>query len=133
MRKFLTRSDKLYIGNKPIKVEKITIAKWRKLFEVIETLPQLIIDVLTAPQTERTAYFVIALERSFDEIVNIVSVLTGIDAKYIEDNASIDELIAYFTEVAKVNDFNSVVKNVQSVLSLVSRKETETAESQDAK
>ncbi len=114
----LNKFNKLYIGDKPVSVGKITIKQWKQLFGTIEALPQLILDVMSAPENEKSAYFIVALERSFDEIVDIVSVLTEIDSDYIEDNASIDQLIAYFTEVAKVNDFSGVIKNVKSVLAL---------------
>lgn len=108
----------LYIGDKPVRVRKITIKQWKELFGTIEALPALIIDVIMAPEAERVAYFVVALERSFDEIVSIVSVLTDLDADYIENNASLDEIIEYFTQVAKVNDFDSIVKNIKGVLAL---------------
>jgi len=114
----LNKFKKHYIGKKPVTIEKITIKQWKQLFGTIETLPQLILDVMSASEDEKSAYFIVALERSFDEIVDIVSVLTGIESEHIEENASIDQLIAYFTEIAKVNDFSGVIKNVKSVLAL---------------
>lgn len=120
----LNKSGRVYIGDKPVTVGKITIAQWKQLFTVVETLPALIIDVMMAPAQDRAAYFVVALERSFDEIIKIASVLTGISAEEIEQNASIDQLIEYFTQVAKVNDFESIAKNVKSVLALAVRKPT---------
>lgn len=124
----LNKSGRLYIGKDLVTVSKITISQWKQLFTVIETLPALIVDVMLAPKEERVAYFVLALERSFDEIVLITSILTGIAADDIEKNASLDQLLEYFVQVAKVNDFNSILKNVKSVLALTAKKSTENAE-----
>lgn len=118
MKNFLNQRGRLYIGNKPVEIKKITIAQWKQLFGTIETLPALIVDVLTASEEDRTAYFIVALERSFDEITSIVSLLTEIDAEYIEKNASLDEVVEYFVKMAEVNDFNKLAKNVKSVLAL---------------
>ncbi|MNY69873.1 hypothetical protein D3C86_2078800 [compost metagenome] len=52
--------------------------------------------------------------------------MTGIDAEWIADNTSADELMAYFVKVAQVNNFDALLKNAQSVLNLPS-----TAESPD--
>ncbi|MFD1267565.1 hypothetical protein ACFQ3Y_09040 [Paenibacillus motobuensis] len=106
------------IGDQSVELKKVTIAQWRELFAVTETLPQLILGVLGSSPDERATYFMLALESSLEEIVRVVSVLTGIDEEYIENNASITELVDYFTQVAKVNDFQGLLKNVRGVLSL---------------
>lgn len=114
----LNKTGRLCIGEKPVQVGKITIAQWKRLFSTIETLPALIIDVLTAPRNEQVAYFVVAAERSLDEVIAITSVLTGIDEEYIENNADLNQLVEYFIQVAKLNDFSDIAKNVKSVLAL---------------
>lgn len=118
MRLNMARSNTVKIGGKTVEVRKITIAQWRELFGVVYSLPQLIIGVLGTNPDERAAYLVVALEQSLEEISHIVSVLTGIDSEWIENNASLDELVAYFAAAAKVNNFSDLLKNVQSVLSL---------------
>ncbi|AWB45274.1 hypothetical protein DCC85_14265 [Paenibacillus sp. CAA11] len=120
----LLRSDTLKIGGKPVKVGKITIAQWRELFNVINTLPQLLISILVAPQADRLPTFIVAIENSLDDVVNVVSVLTGLDAEWIEQNASIDELVAFFTATARANNFGDVLKNVQSALKLANPETT---------
>lgn len=103
---------------KQVEVRKITIELWRELFDVIYSLPQLIVGVMSAKPDERAAYLVVALDQSLEEISHIVSVLTGIDLEWLKKNVSLDELVAYFTAVAKVNNFGDLLKNVQSVLAL---------------
>ena len=114
----ILRSDTVKIGGKPVKVGKITIAQWRELFTVVNTLPQLLITVTTAAPSERLPFFLVAIEKSISDVVNVVSVLTGLEAEWIENNAGVDELVAYFIAVAKANNFGDVLKNVQGALNL---------------
>lgn len=118
MRFGTARLNTVKLGGKSVEVKKVTIAQWRELFAVTETLPQLILGVIGSSPDERATYFMLALESSLEEIVRVVSVLTGINDEYIENNASITELVEYFTQVAKVNDFAGLLKNVRGVLSL---------------
>lgn len=114
----IMRSDTVKIGGKSVKVRKITIAQWRELFTVIETLPQLLITVTTAAPADRLPMLVVAIEKSLGDIVNVVSVLTEIDAEWIENNVGVDELITFFVETARVNNFGALLKNVQGALNL---------------
>ncbi|AHV98982.1 hypothetical protein [Paenibacillus sabinae] len=113
---------------KTVQVRKIVIAQWRELFGAIQTLPQLLISVISAPADQRVAFALVALEQSLSDFVRIVSVLTGIDAEWIDENASVDEILAYLTAVASVNNFGEMLKNVQGVLSLGIPKAAEAAE-----
>ncbi|WP_151737244.1 hypothetical protein [Paenibacillus tengchongensis] len=113
---------------KTVKVRKIVITQWRDLFAAVQTLPQLIVNAFYTEPGSRIAYVLAALDHALDEIVEIVAVLTGIEAEWIADNTSPDELLAYFVKVAQVNDFGGLLKNAQSVLSLAQQ----TAPAQDA-
>lgn len=112
----IMRSDTVKIGGKSVKVRKITVAQWRELFTVIESLPQLLITVATAPPAERLPFLIVAIEKSLSDVVNVVSVLTGLDADWIENNAGVDELVAFFVETARVNNFGEMLKNVRGAL-----------------
>lgn len=103
---------------KTVQIKKITIGQWQRLFDVIGALPQLIINVLTAPPKDRTAYAVVAIQESFQDIISTVSVLTGIEEEWLIDNVSLDELLEYFVKTAKKNNFDVIIKNVRSVLNL---------------
>lgn len=112
----IMRSDTVKIGGKSVKVRKITIAQWRELFTVIESLPQLLITVATAAPADRLPFLIVAVEKSLSDVVNVVSVLTELDAEWIENNAGVDELIAFFVETARVNNFGELLKNVRGAL-----------------
>jgi 5-formaminoimidazole-4-carboxamide-1-beta-D-ribofuranosyl 5'-monophosphate synthetase len=114
----LIGANKYKIGGKAVTPRKITIAQWRDLFDSIHAVPQLIVSVMTAAPGDKAAYFVAAIRESFDDIVRVTAVLTGIDEEYIEQNASIDELVAFYGAVAKANNFGELLKNGRGVLSL---------------
>ncbi|WP_178023018.1 hypothetical protein [uncultured Paenibacillus sp.] len=101
-----------------VKVRKIVVGQWLELFGAVQSLPQLIIGALGARPEERAAYVVVAIEQSLEEVVRVVSILTGLDTEYLIKNAAADEVFEFFMETAKVNNFGDLLKNVQSVLSL---------------
>lgn len=103
---------------KSAQIRKITIAQWQELFGVINSLPQLLMSVVSAPPAQRAGYLVVALRESVEDITQIVALLTDIDAEWIKQNASGDELFSFFAETAKVNNFGELIKNVQGVLKL---------------
>jgi hypothetical protein len=126
------RSDTVKIGEKSVPVPKITIKKWRELFESIEMLPQLILSIFNVPATERAGYIVVVIRESFSEVVRVTSVLTGIDEEYIEEHATLNDLVAFYGATIKANDFGGLLKNVQGVLGSVVAKPTETTPNPDA-
>ena len=125
----IKRSNTVKIGEKSVQIRKITIEQWRQLFDTIQILPQLILSVVSAPADQRAGYAMVAIRESFDEVVHITSILTSIEVDYIEKNASFDEIVRYYTEVIKMNNFGEMLKNVQGVLGTVLTKQ---AGSQDA-
>ncbi|MNC17768.1 hypothetical protein D3C75_656590 [compost metagenome] len=119
------RSDTVKIGGKPVQVRKITITQWYELFAAAQSLPEILISVLTAPAGQKMAYFLALIERALDDFVQVTAVLTGLDSQWIKDNAGLDELVTYILAVAQANDFSAVLKNVQGVLDLVNPKVAE--------
>lgn len=122
------RSDKhktaLKIGDKTVHPRRITIALWRELIDSIQMIPQMVVTVLTAQPSERAGFFVVAIRESFDDIVRVTSILTGVDEEYIEQNASIDQLVAFYKATVEENNFGELLKNGQGVLSMITPKMT---------
>ena len=108
--------NEMYLGEKRVRIEKLTIVKWRQLFETVDKLPGLIVQVLTAPQENFYAYVLTAFNLALDEVAHVVAVLSGIDYEYILENVGIDEQIEYLAKTVKRNRLDSVAKNVQSLL-----------------
>lgn len=95
-------------------------------------IPQLLISVISAPPQDRAGYFVVALRESFDDIVRVTSILTGIDEEYIEQNASLDELVEFYKAASEANRFGEMLKNGLSVLGTVMPNLTAVKTTQDA-
>ncbi|WP_242634659.1 hypothetical protein [Bacillus timonensis] len=112
----LTNENSLYLGDKKVEVKKLTPAMWKKLFSTIDQLPGLIVQVLLAPKENFYPYVVQACEIAMDEVVQIVSVLSGIDQEYLNKNAGLDEIIKYLVRTIQKNNLQDTVKNVKSLL-----------------
>ncbi|MBG9736297.1 hypothetical protein [Paenibacillus alvei] len=126
------KSSSLKIGEKAVYARRIPIAQWRELFDSIQMIPQLLMSVITAAPQDRAGYFIVALRESFDDIVRVTSILTEIDEEYIEENASIDQLIAFYKATADANNFGELLKNGRSVLGTIMPNLTVEATTQDA-
>ncbi|MCG7407691.1 hypothetical protein MH117_09670 [Paenibacillus sp. ACRRX] len=113
------RSDTVRIGERNVRVRKITIEKWEELFNSIQILPQMIISVISAPAADRIGFLVVALRETFDEVVRITALLTDLDEEYIRKNGALDELVEFYAATVKVNNFGELLKNGQSVLGKV--------------
>jgi hypothetical protein len=108
--------NEMYLGEKRVKIEKLTIVKWRELFGTVDKLPGLIVQVLSAPQSDFYAYVITALDIAFDEIAQVVSVLSGVDAEYLKENVGVDEIFEYLARTVKRNRLDDLVKNAKSLL-----------------
>lgn len=118
LRKFrekILRNDEMYLGDKKVKIKKLVPAKWKLLFDSVDTLPGLIIQVAT----ERENFYMVvlqAIDMAMDEIVKVVSILTDIDEDYINNHVGLDELVEFITRTVNVNRLDQTVKNVKSLL-----------------
>jgi len=116
LKNHFTNENTLYLGNKRVEVKKLTPNMWRKLFSTVDKLPGLIVQVLLAPKQEFYSYVISASELAMDEIVEIVSVLSGIEKSYLDEHAGTDEIIDYLVRTVKKNNLRDVIKNVKSLL-----------------
>lgn len=114
------------IGEKTVIPRKITIAKWKQLFDSIQLLPQLFVTVVTAAPEDRVAYGITAMRESFTDMVRMTAILTELDEEYIIEHASIDQLIAFYRATIEENQFMELVKNVQNLFgSVMNRPKTD--------
>lgn len=114
----LRRGEVVPFGGEEIEVPKLTIEKWKLLITQIETLPSLIVNVLSAKdQTDFAVTVTAAAELAIDEVVRIVSVLTGKDPEWIEANVDLKEMIGFISATAKKNDLVEAAKKCRAALS----------------
>ncbi|MDR4936066.1 hypothetical protein RGU11_06755 [Rossellomorea marisflavi] len=108
--------DEMWLGEKRVKINKLTPNRWRDLFETVDRLPGIIVQVISAPQDDFYATVVAGLEVAMDEVIEIVAVLSDLDADYINAEVGVDEIFEYLTRTVKKNRLDSVAKNVKSLL-----------------
>jgi hypothetical protein len=113
---FADKEHDLFLGDKKVRAPKLTPKKWKELFQVVENLPNLIIKVAMAPREDFAAYVLSALDIAIDEMLDIAAILTEIDRQYLHEEATVPQIIEFFTKTVEKNDLTSAVKNVKSLL-----------------
>jgi hypothetical protein len=116
-RKLTTLTEgEMWLGEKRVKINKLTPNRWRDLFATVDRLPGIIVQVISAPQDDFYATVVAGLEVAMDEVIEIVAVLSDLDADYINAEVGVDEIFEYLSRTVKKNRLDSVAKNVKSLL-----------------
>lgn len=116
LRNAITNETSVYLGDKKVEIKKLTPVLWKKLFETVDRLPGLIVQVMLAPKNEFYSYVISAAEIAMDEVIQVVSVLSDLDVDYISEKAGLDEIINYLVKTIKKNNLQDVVKNFKSLL-----------------
>ncbi|MEH7541631.1 MULTISPECIES: hypothetical protein [Bacillus cereus group] len=106
----------LKIGDKKVRVRKVTPKEFKELIAVTGNIPNLVIQVMNAPEDQYAAYALAAVEAATDDFVAITSQLTGIDEDYLHHDAGMSEIVEYLVQMVEYNDLNRMVKNVASLL-----------------
>jgi hypothetical protein len=113
---FFSNENYVKLGEKRVRIEKITYEKWVILREVVDKIPGLVIQIWLSRGDAFYKTVYAAIDIAFEEIIQVISILSGIDEEYLKKNAGIDEVFNYFVKTAKKNDFYNIIKNGQSLL-----------------
>lgn len=109
-------NDELLLGDKKIVVKKLTPALWKKVFGALDKLPGVAIQVFNAPKEDMAAYLLQAFDVVQEELIEIISLVSDIDADYLHNNAGMDELIEYVFLTIKKNRLDQTAKNLKGLL-----------------
>lgn len=121
--------DTLMLGEKAVKIPKLTPEKCKLLIERVETLPQVIMAVVAANKTDDfIATAVAGTTLALDEAISIVAVLADVDADYIEKHADLNEISEFIRAIIEKNDLRRVVSNFQSLFNHFQLKDTSRVE-----
>lgn len=121
----ILNKDTILLGNKKAEVKKLTPAIWKKAFGAVDTIPGLVLSLIQAPKQDLAAYLIQAFDMALDEMLEIISVITGIEKKYLHDEAGLDELIEYIYLTIKKNRIDQTAKNLKSLLKKQVQKQEE--------
>lgn len=114
--KRLMKPNAVRLGDKAVKIEKVTPRQYKELFSVIGSIPNLLVSVMEAPKEEYAVYMLSALEVGLEDFINVVSMLTGIEEDYLYDNVGLDEITEYLVRMSEHNNLENTLKNVKSLL-----------------
>ncbi|PEF03388.1 hypothetical protein COM97_26980 [Bacillus thuringiensis] len=110
------RKETMTIGSKVVRIEKITPKKYKEVFAVIGNIPNLIFNVMMAPENEKAIYIMAAADAGINDFVNVTSALTGIDPDYLYEEAGMHELFEFVILTAEYNDLDKIVKKIASLV-----------------
>jgi hypothetical protein len=109
-------ADFVQLGDKTVKVPKLTPEKYKALFERIESLPAIIVNVMSARKSaDFAATAIVGAGLALDEAVSIVAVLADVDADYIAKNADLNEISEFIRAALEKNDLQRALKNFRAV------------------
>lgn len=107
----------VYFGEQRVEIPKLTVGKWKLLTENIESLPQILINVLSAKGSDNfTASLVIGVSLAIEEIVTLVAVITELEEEFIYNNADHNDLMNFISKTVKKNNLTEAAKKFQAVL-----------------
>ena len=110
-------SDHVLFGDTKVEIPKLTIEKWELLIENLETLPQIIVNVLSAKQEDNfTAKLVVGTSLALSEVVKLVAVITGLEEDFVRKNADHHSLYDFIKKTMKKNDLNTALKKFQTAI-----------------
>lgn len=112
----MLNENQMYLHEKKVDIPKLTPERWKKLFEKIDLLPGLIVQVLLAPKEDMYSTIIMACELAIDEVIEVVALLSEIEVEYIRKEVGLDETIEFLVRVVKRNRLTDAVKNLQSLL-----------------
>ncbi|EJP81156.1 hypothetical protein [Bacillus cereus] len=114
--KAMLAPDTLTLGSKKVRIRKVTPKEFKEMIAVTGNVPNLVIQVMSAPEDQYAMYALAAVENATDDFVTITSALTGIDEDYLHGEVGMSEVIEYLVQMVKYNDLERMVKNVISLL-----------------
>jgi hypothetical protein len=112
----LTNEYHMFLHEKKVEIPKLTPDRWKRLFEKVDMLPGLIVQVLLAPKDDFYTVVVSACQLALDEVTEMVSLLSDIDVEYIRKNVALHEIIEFITRTVKRNKLDEIGKNLKSLL-----------------
>ncbi|MFB6473023.1 hypothetical protein ACFCW7_09255 [Paenibacillus glucanolyticus] len=115
-------TDFVYFGEQKVEIPTLTVGKWKLIMENLESLPQLLVNVLAAKGTDDfTARLVVGTSIALEEVVTLVAVVTGLDEQFIYDHADLNNLVDFITKTVKNNDLNEAAKKFRAMFAKINK------------
>jgi hypothetical protein len=112
----MANEHQMLFHEKKVEIPKLTPDRWKQLFEKVDMLPGLIVQVLLAPKENFYTVVVTACQLALDEVTDIVSLLSDVDVEYIRKHVALHEIIEFITRTVQRNKLDEMAKNLKSLL-----------------
>lgn len=112
----MQRVDTLKLGEKTVRIKKVTPREYKEVFAVLGNIPNLVYNVAHAPEGQYQTYLLAALDVGLDDFISVISSLTGIEAEYLHDEVGLYDLTEYLAQMIEYNNLDKTLKNVMSLL-----------------
>lgn len=116
LKSFHLNENQMLLHEKKVEIPKLTPDRWKQLFETVDMLPGLIVQVLLAPKEDFYSTVVSVIQLAIDEVTEVIAVLSDIEVEYIRKNVGLHEIIEYLTRTIQRNKLGEVSKNLKSLL-----------------
>ena len=108
------KSKKITINEKEVEIKSVPLRKLLEVLKVIEKLPEKIQDFDLADEKNNTKLFIQMIAESGDEIFEVLSKLSDIPVKELEELGMAD-VVRLFKVLLEVNDINEIKKEVGEI------------------
>lgn len=121
LKEFLDKKETHQLGDKKVKIRKITPALYKDLTESMDILPGILFDAFlqfhtTQDKKDVFAYILAGTSVVTDELVKVTSKLSELDEDYLMNKAGLSEMINYLYKTVKKNNLDDAIKNLLSPL-----------------
>lgn len=122
---FNQNENQMFLHEKKVEIPKLTPDRWKKLFDKVDMLPGLIVQVLLAPKDDFYPTVISAVQLAMDEVTEMVAILSDLDVEYVRKNVGLHEIIEFLVKTVKRNQLGEMVKNLKSLLPQTEKQKAE--------
>lgn len=122
---FSPNENQMFLHEKKVEIPKLTPDRWKLLFEKVDLLPGLIVQVLLAPKEDYYSTMISAVQLAMDEITEAVALLSDLEVEYIRKNVGLHEIIEFLVKTVKRNQLGEAAKNLKSLLPKTEKQKAE--------
>lgn len=118
----MTATDHVYFGDKRVEIPRLSVGKWETMIERIETLPQNIVAMFAARDTEMFWPTVnVGVRLAMEEIVTLVAVLADITEDEVRE-ADLIQLHDFIKLTVERNNLDEAAKKYRTAVLSVWKK-----------
>lgn len=122
---FSNNENQMFLHEKKVEIPKLTPDRWKQLFEKVDMLPGLIVQVLLAPKEDFYSIVVSAAQLAMDEVTEMVAILSDLEVEYVRKNVGLHEIIEFLVKTVKRNQLGDMAKNLKSLLPSMDKQKAE--------